>query len=315
MSGPISIQLTDVSKFYGEVLGVNRISMTIGPGITSLVGPNGAGKTTLLNLITGLIRPTQGRVTIDGIPVTDSERVFRLVGYCTQYDAFPRGLTGLELVRGYLTVHGMTTRAAHELACEALSTVGLLGAANTKVAAYSKGMRQRVKLAQALAHAPQALILDEPLNGLDPMARAEVIALLRSMATAGKIVLVSSHILHEVDVISDAVIFMNHGYVVAEGGIHDVRQEVEEHPFQVLVRCDRPSLLASRVFGVDHAVEAKVHPDGRGLVVSTRDPAALYRLVNRLAVDDGLRIEAVQPADDDVQSLYDYLIGHEGERS
>lgn len=315
MSGAISIQLTDVSKFYGEVLGVNRISMAIGPGITSLVGPNGAGKTTLLNLITGLIRPTQGRVTIDGIPVTDSERVFRLVGYCTQYDAFPRGLTGLELVRGYLTVHGMTTRAAHELACEALSTVGLLGAANTKVAAYSKGMRQRVKLAQALAHAPQALILDEPLNGLDPMARAEVIALLRSMATAGKIVLVSSHILHEVDVISDAVIFMNHGYVVAEGGIHDVRQEVEEHPFQVLVRCDRPSLLASRVFGVDHAVEAKVHPDGRGLVVSTRDPAALYRLVNRLAVDDGLRIEAVQPADDDVQSLYDYLIGHEGERS
>ncbi|MGV8041921.1 MAG: ABC transporter ATP-binding protein [Thermoanaerobaculaceae bacterium] len=315
MSGPISIQLTDVSKFYGEVLGVNRISMTIGPGITSLVGPNGAGKTTLLNLITGLIRPTQGRVAIDGIPVTDSERVFRRVGYCTQYDAFPRGLTGLELVRGYLTVHGMTTRRAHELACEALSTVGLLEAADTKVAAYSKGMRQRVKLAQALAHGPQALILDEPLNGLDPMARAEVIALLRSMASAGKIVLVSSHILHEVDVISDAVIFMNHGYVVAEGGIHEVRQEVEEHPFQVLVRCDRPSLLASRVFALDHAVEAKVHPDGRGLVVSTRDPAALYRLVNRLAVDDGLRIEAVQPADDDVQSLYDYLIGHEGGRS
>lgn len=315
MSSPPIIQLSDVSKFYGEVLGVNRITMSIGPGITSLVGPNGAGKTTLLNLITGLIHPTQGQVTVNGIAVTDAERVFRLVGYCTQYDAFPRGLSGLEFLRGYLTVHGLTARQAHDLACEALSTVGLLDAANKRIAAYSKGMRQRVKLAQALAHSPQVLILDEPLNGLDPMARAEVIALLRSMATAGRIVLVSSHILHEVDVISDSVIFMNYGYVVAEGTISEVRQEVEEHPFQVLVRCDRPSLLASRVFALDHTVEARIHSDGRGLVMASRDPAALYRLINRLTVDEGLRIEAVQPADDDVQSLYDYLIGHEGGRS
>jgi ABC-2 type transport system ATP-binding protein len=135
------------------------------------------------------------------------------------------------------------------------------------------------------------------------------------MATAGRIVLVSSHILHEVDVISDSVIFMNHGYVVAEGTISEVREEVEEHPFQVLVRCDRPSLLASRVFALDHTVEARIHPDGRGLVMASRDPAALYRLINRLTVDEGLCIEAVQPADDDVQSLYDYLIGHEGGRS
>lgn len=315
MSSPPVIQLTDVSKFYGEVLGVNRITMSIGPGITSLVGPNGAGKTTLLNLISGLIRPTQGHITVNSIPVTDPERVFRVVGYCTQYDAFPRGLSGLELLRGYLTLHGLTMQHAHERACEALSAVGLLDAAHKKVAAYSKGMRQRVKLAQALAHSPEVLILDEPLNGLDPMARAEVIALLRSLASAGKIVLVSSHILHEVDVISNAVIFMNHGYVVAEGTISEVRQEVEEHPFQVLVRCDRPSLLASRVFALDHTVEARIHADGRGLVMASRDPAALYRLINRLAVDDGLRIEAVQPADDDVQSLYDYLIGSEGGRS
>ncbi|HNX48611.1 MAG TPA: ABC transporter ATP-binding protein [Thermoanaerobaculaceae bacterium] len=315
MTTDLRIQLAEVSKFYGEVLGVNRISMVIGPGITSLVGPNGAGKTTLLNLITGLVRPTQGEITIGGVAIGDAEAVFRLVGYCTQYDAFPHGLSGIELVRGVLTVHGMTTRTAHELACEALSTVGLLDAADKKIAAYSKGMRQRVKLAQALAHRPRVLILDEPLNGLDPMARAEVIALLRRMATEGKIVLVSSHILHEVDVISDSVILMNHGYVVAEGGIHDVRGEVEEHPFEVLVRCDRPALLASRVFALDHTVEARIHADGRGLVVATRDPAALYRLVNRLAVDDGLVIETVQPADDDVQSLYDYLIGHEGGRS
>lgn len=309
------IQLVDVSKFYGEVLGVNRISMTIGSGITSLVGPNGAGKTTLLNLITGLVRPTQGHITINDIPAKDVESIFRLVGYCTQFDAFPRGLTGLEFIRGYLTIHGMSLRQAHDLACEALSEVGLLEAAHRKIAAYSKGMRQRVKLAQALSHKPSVLILDEPLNGLDPMARAEVIALLRKMANDGKIVLISSHILHEVDVISDSIILMNHGYVVAEGGIHDVRQEVEEHPMQILLRCDQPALVASRVFAFDHTVEAKIHKDGKGLLVSTRDAATLYRLINRLTVEDGLVVETVQPADDDVQSLYDYLIGNEGGQS
>jgi len=315
VTADLAIRLTEVSKFYGEVLGVNRVSMTIDRGITSLVGPNGAGKTTLLNLVTGLVRPTQGHIEIGGIPITDSEAIFRMVGYCTQYDAFPRGLTGLEFVRGYLTVHGMTRARAHELAVAALSAVGLLDAADRKVAAYSKGMRQRVKLAQAMAHSPEVLVLDEPLNGLDPMARAEVIELLRAMAAAGKIVLISSHILHEVDVISDSVILMNHGYVVAEGGIHEVRQEVEEHPFQVLVRCDQPSRLASRAFALDHTVEVKIHADARGLLVSTKDAAGLYRLVNRLAAEEGLAIEAVQPADDDVQSLYDYLIGNEGGHS
>ena len=315
MSEGARIQLDGVSKFYGEVLGVNRISMTIGPGITSLVGPNGAGKTTLLNLITGLIRPTQGSIAINGVPVGEAETIFRMVGYCTQYDAFPRGLTGLDFVRGYLTVHGVDRRRAHELACEAIETVGLLDAAERRIASYSKGMRQRLKLGQALAHRPGVVILDEPLNGLDPMARADVIALFRRMAETGKIVLISSHILHEVDVISDSVILMNHGYVVAEGDIHDVRQEVEEHPFQILVRCDRPAVLAAKFFALDHAVEVKIHADGRGLMAKTRDAGAFYRLLNRLAVDDELTIETVQPADDDVQSLYDYLIGPEGGQS
>lgn len=313
MSSREGVRLVEVSKFYGEVLGVNRISMTIGRGITSLVGPNGAGKTTLLNLITGLIRPTQGRITIDGVPLGKVETVFRMVGYCTQVDAFPRGLCGLEFIFGFLGLHGMKAAAARERAWEALRAVGLEEAAHKKIAAYSKGMRQRVKLAQAIAHQPEVLLLDEPLNGLDPLARAEVIALLRGMAEAGKTVVVSSHILHEVDVISDSVILMNHGYVVAEGAIHEVRQEVEEHPFQVLVRCDRPSLLASRVFALDHALEARIDREGTGVLVSTRDAASLYRLLNRLAVEENLRVEAVQPADDDVQSLYDYLIGRTGD--
>jgi ABC-2 type transport system ATP-binding protein len=309
------IRLDEVSRFYGEVLGVNRVTMTIGPGITSLVGPNGAGKTTLLNLIAGLLRPTHGAITIDGSRLDDPEAVHRLLGYCTQWDAFPRGATGLDFVRGYLTVHGFAGRRAEAMAWEALGRVGLQDAARKRIAAYSKGMRQRVKLAQALSHGPEVLILDEPLNGLDPMARAEVIALFQEFAAAGNIVVVSSHILHEVDVLSANVILMNHGYVVAEGAIHEVREEVEEHPFQVLVRCDRPALLASRVFALNHAVEVKINPDGRGLLLRTKDAPGFFRLMNRLTIEDGLTVETVQPADDDVQSLYDYLIGDRGERS
>lgn len=309
------IVLRDVSKFYGEVLGVNRVSLAVEPGITSLVGPNGAGKTTLLNLMTGLLRPTEGEIEVLGIPVNQPERVFRHVGYCTQYDAFPKGLTGYDFIRGFLRLHGLPEAEVEALTRDALARVNMTDAAGKKIAAYSKGMRQRIKLAQAIAHKPRVLILDEPLNGLDPMARSEVIAIFQEVAENGCIVIVSSHILHEVDILSDRVILMNHGYVVAEGGIHDVREEVEEHPMQILVRCDRPAVLAARIFELNHAVEVKLHPDGRGLLLRTKDAAGFYRLMNRIAVEENLTMEGIQPADDDVQSLYDYLIGNEGGRA
>lgn len=309
------IVLRDVSKFYGEVLGVNRVSLAVEPGITSLVGPNGAGKTTLLNLMTGLLRPTEGEIEVLGIPVNRPERVFHHVGYCTQYDAFPKGLTGYDFIRGFLRLHGRPEAEVEALTRDALARVNMTDAAGRKIAAYSKGMRQRIKLAQAIVHKPRVLILDEPLNGLDPMARAEVIAIFQEVAADGCIVIVSSHILHEVDILSDRVILMNHGYVVAEGGIHDVREEVEEHPMQILVRCDRPAVLAARIFELNHAVEVKLHSDGRGLLLRTKDAAGFYRLMNRIAVEENLAMEGIQPADDDVQSLYDYLIGNEGGRA
>lgn len=303
------IVLDGVSKFYGEVLGINRVSLSIPPGITSLVGPNGSGKTTLMNLIVGLLQPSQGTVRVLGIPSDRPEELFHRVGYSTQYDAFPRGLTGYEFVSGYLRLHGRGRRDTEALAGRALERVGLTEAAARKVAGYSKGMRQRVKLAQALAHEPAVLILDEPLNGLDPMARAEVIGLFKELAAGGLHVIVSSHILHEVDMISDQVILLNGGYVVAEGEIQGVREEMDAHPMQILVRCDRPSLLAARAFEQDHVVEVKLHDDGAGLLVRTRDADRLYLLLNRLVVDDGLEVEAVAPADADVQAVYEYLIG------
>ncbi|RPI28258.1 MAG: ABC transporter ATP-binding protein [Acidobacteria bacterium] len=314
MTDQDKIVVDNVSKFYGEVLGVNRVCLSIPPGITSLVGPNGAGKTTLLNLICGLLRPTKGKISVLGQTVNEPDLLYRKLGYCSQFDAFPRGLTGLELIYGYLKVYGLSDREAHQMAWSALETVNLTDAANRRVHAYSKGMRQRVKLAQAISHRPQVLILDEPLNGLDPMARAEVIALFQRLAADGAHVLISSHILHEVDMISDRVILINNGYVVAEGNIRGVRDEMDEHPMQIMVRCDRPAAVAAKAFEQDHAVEVKMHEDGQGLMIRTRSADQFYLMLNRIVLDCNLNVEAVAPADDDVYSVYQYLIGTDGGR-
>lgn len=307
-----SIVFENVSKFYGDVLGVNRVSLTLPPGITGLVGPNGSGKTTLMNLMTGLLRPTRGRIRIFGLSPYEPERLFSHLGYCTQYDSFPRGMTGLQFLRAFLRVHGFTGRQAHDMAWRALDRVKLVEAAGRRVAGYSKGMRQRIKLAQALCHEPDVLVLDEPLNGLDPMARAEVIALFREFSSEGRFVIVSSHILHEVDMISDQVILLSGGYVVAEGDISEVRSELPEHPIQVLIRCDRPSVLASRLFEMDHVVEVKIQDDHQGLLIRTRDAERFYKRLNQAVLETESRVEMVTPADEDVLSVYQYLIGTEG---
>lgn len=306
------IVFDDVSKFYGEILGVNRVNLSIAPGITSLVGPNGSGKTTLMNLMTGLLRPTRGKISILGISPDEPEKLFRELGYCSQFDSFPKGMTGFEFTKAFLGVHGYRRKEANQLAWRALERVGLTDAAQRKVAGYSKGMRQRIRLAQAIAHQPVVMILDEPLNGLDPMARAEVIRLFRQLADEGMHLIISSHILHEVDMMSDRVVLLNNGYVVAEGEIHGVRDEMEEHPMQILIRCDRPSTLAARVFDQDSVVEARVHDDRHGLFVKTRDADNFYLLLNRIVLENELHIESIAPVDDDLSAVYQYLIGSGG---
>jgi ABC-2 type transport system ATP-binding protein len=173
-------------------------------------------------------------------------------------------------------------------------------------------MRQRIRLAQAIAHHPTVLVLDEPLNGLDPMARSESIALFEALGKQGLHVIISSHVLHEVDKISDQVVLMSYGYVVAEGQIHGVRTEVKEHPMQILVRCAQPSLLASRLFSQDHVVEAKLNNDGKGVLVRTKDADQFYQLLNKIVVEDDFAVDTVAPNDDDVNSVYQYLIGSGG---
>jgi ABC-2 type transport system ATP-binding protein len=304
------IVFDNVSKFYGEILGVNRVHLSIPPGITSLVGPNGAGKTTLMNLMTGLLRPTRGTVEVLGIPTDQPDKLFRKVGYCSQFDSFPRGLTGREFISSFLMVSGFTKAESADLSTKALERVDLLAAGDRKIGAYSKGMRQRVRLAQSIAHQPSVLILDEPLNGLDPMVRAETIALFKRLADEGLHLIISSHILHEVDMMSDRVVLLNNGYVVAEGAIHGVRDEMDvEHPMQILIRCDKPSVLAARMFRGDHLVEARVHDDRHGLFIKTRDPDKFYLLLNEVVSQGEIEIESIAPVDDDLSAVYEYLIG------
>jgi ABC-2 type transport system ATP-binding protein len=298
----------DVSKFYGDVLGVNRVSLRILPGITSLVGPNGSGKTTLMNLMTGLIRPDRGTILVRGLPPSDPERLMRITGYATQYDAAPRGATGFEFVATGLELYGYSRAEAARLAWAALERVGMTDAANRKVAGYSKGMRQGVRLAQAIAHDPEVLVLDEPLNGLDPLVRAETIQLFREFAARGRHVILSSHVLQEVDVISDQVILIANGMIAAEGQIRNVREEIREHPSQFLIRCRNAAGAASALFGLDHVTEIRLNDDRSGLLVMTHRGDDLSRVLTQLALQ-GHEIESVIPVDENVDAVYQYLIG------
>lgn len=303
----------DVSKFYGEVLGVNRVNLELQPGLTGLVGPNGSGKSTLMHLLTGLLRPSQGTVSVLGVSPGEPEALFRELGYCTQYDSFPSGATGLGFLRHAMALRGFNRVEADRRSWEVIEQVGLSEAARRKIAGYSKGMRQRIKLAQAICHRPRVLVLDEPLNGLDPVARADTIRLFRELADEGLFVIVSSHILHEVDLISDNVVMIHGGTVVAEGSIRSVREEITSQPIQVLVRCDRPQAVAARAFTLDHVVEAKIVDDDRGVLIRTRNAEDFFDALTAIVLATGVTVETVAPADETVDAVYDYLIGQPGE--
>jgi ABC-2 type transport system ATP-binding protein len=219
------------------------------------------------------------------------------------------------MIHSMMLLHGYSKAEAEARTAAVLERVDMTEAAHRRVAGYSKGMRQRIRLALALAHDPRVLVLDEPLNGLDPMARAESIELFRAFAESGMHVVISSHIMHEVDLISDCVVMMSGGYIVADGDIQGVRSEMEDHPMQIMVRCDRPDVVAATVFQHDSAVEVKLHPDGRGLLVATRNADRFYELLSRIILEDGIALEAVAPADENVNAVYQYLMGSNGSAS
>lgn len=295
-----------LSRWYGQVIGVNDVTLTIGPGITGLLGPNGAGKSTFMKLVTGQIQPSRGSVTVLDQPIWNNPELMQRVGFCPEQDAFYTGMTGLAWVQGLLSLNGYSPGEARDRAHRALETMNLLDVKDRKIGAYSKGMRQRVKLAQAIAHDPDLLILDEPLGGMDPMGRRHTIRLMKEWAGEGRSILVSSHILHEIESMTSTILLVLHGRIVAEGNIHDIRAELEDHPHRIFIQCDDPRRLAGRLVG--WKAVAGMRLDETGVEVQTLKPDVFFSALPDIILEDKVRVTRLLSPDDNLQAVFDYLV-------
>jgi ABC-2 type transport system ATP-binding protein len=296
-----------LSKWYGHVSGLNDVTVSVPEGITGLLGPNGAGKSTFMKVVTGQLRPSTGSVRVFGEPIWGNPSQYRRLGFCPEQDAFYEYMTGLEWVEALARLHGMDGGAATAAARRALEAVDLLDVAGRKIGAYSKGMRQRVKLAQAIVHDPQLLILDEPLTGMDPIMRRRTIRLIREWGRAGRSIVVSSHVLHEVEAITANVLLMHNGRVVAEGDVHQIRGLIDEHPHRVRIRASDPRALAQRLLVQDDVSSLRFEDDA--LMVETPRPDAFYaRLTEIAAAGDAGAVEEVTSPDDNLQAVFSYLV-------
>jgi len=296
-----------VSKWYGQVIGLNDVSLTLQPGITGLLGPNGAGKSTFMKLVTGQLKPSKGTVTVLGEPIWQNPSLYFRMGFCPEQDAFYERMTGLEWVAALVGLNGVDSAAAQTLAMRALETVELVDAANKKIAAYSKGMRQRVKLAQALVHDPEVLILDEPLSGMDPIVRRKTIRLIKEWGRSGKSVIVSSHVLHEIEAMTANILLINQGRILAEGNVHQIRDLIDEHPHTVSIKADQTRALAREFLSYDDVLSLKF--EGEAVVVQTGRPDAFYARLTDLAASGALgTIHEVTSPDDNLQAVFQYLV-------
>jgi ABC-2 type transport system ATP-binding protein len=301
------ISAEHLSKWYGQVIGLNDVTLTVPAGITGLLGPNGAGKSTFMKLVTGQLKPSKGSISVLGEPIWQNPRTFFHLGFCPEQDAFYERMTGLEWVTALVRLNGVGEREAADLAHRALESVDLVDAANKKIGAYSKGMRQRVKMAQALAHDPSFLVLDEPLAGMDPIARRKTIRMIKDWGRAGKSVLVSSHILHEIESMTANILLINQGRILAEGNVHQIRDLIDEHPHTVYIKAEQPRGLARQFLSYDDVLSLKFEADA--VVVQTARPDAFYARLTDLAASGEIgAIHEVTSPDDNLQAVFQYLV-------
>jgi ABC-2 type transport system ATP-binding protein len=297
-----------VSKWYGNVIGINKLTLRIAAGVTGLLGPNGAGKSTLLQLATGQLRPSQGTVRVLGQPVWNNPGLMRHIGLCPEQDAFYEWMTGLDFVRTCARLTGMGRRAAHAAAVRALAVVGMTEHAGRAIRGYSKGMRQRTKLAQALVHDPRVLFLDEPFTGTDPLGRHELIEVIRGLGAAGRSVVVSSHILHEVQALTPHIVLLHRGRLVAEGHVRQIRDLIDAHPHRIVLVSDTYRALAAQVVAWDDVEGVKVLDRQSAVLVETRRPDAFYGRLPALATGGAAGIREVYSEDDNLEAVFKYLV-------
>jgi ABC-2 type transport system ATP-binding protein len=302
------VRFDGASKWYGNVIGLNKLDLGIPAGITGLLGPNGAGKSTLLQLATGQLRPSQGRVTVLGERAWNNAELCRRVGLCPEQDAFYEWMTGRQFVTFCARLTGMGPGAARAAAENVLERVGLAPQMNRAIKGYSKGMRQRTKLAQALVHDPEVLFLDEPLTGTDPVVRHELIQIIRHAAAEGRTVVISSHVLYEVESITSNVVLINHGRLVAEGDTREIRDLIDTHPHRIVLRSPDVRALAARLVSFPDVLGVELRRSDGAILVETRQPDAFYARLPGLSLDEGLRVDEVYSDDDSLEAVFKYLV-------
>lgn len=307
--GPPIIKVDRISLWYGSVIGVNNISVELGSGVFGLLGPNGAGKSSFLKCLTGQLQPKTGRVTVFGMPVWNNAQVFSRIGFVPEQDAFYEDLTGKQFVTYLTRLQGFTTHDAERLADEAIAQVGLNYKKDQLIREYSKGMRQRIKIAQALAHKPDILFLDEPLTGTDPVGRRHIIDLIQGFGEEGKVVVVSSHVLNEVEQMTTEILLINKGRLLADGNVYRIRELIDEHPHTIVVGCDKPRALAALLTPFEDVVELRFIEATGLLEIATRDPDACYTRLPQLARDHKLTLTRISSPDNNLMAVFHYLVG------
>jgi ABC-2 type transport system ATP-binding protein len=302
------VEFRSDSKWYGNVIGLNNLTLQVAPGVTGLLGPNGAGKSTLLQLATGQLRPSQGKVRVLGHAAWNNPVLNRQIGLCPEQDAFYEWMTGRDFVTSCARLSGLPRKEAHQRALDSLEQVGMTPNMDRAIAGYSKGMRQRTKLAQALVHHPQVLFLDEPLTGTDPVARRDLIDVIRRLGHEGKSLLVSSHVLHEVQSMTSTIVVLNHGRLVAEGNVRQIRDLIDKYPHRIVLACDDYRALAARIIGFEDVVGMKILAGEKSILVETHSPDTFYGRLPRLSLENGCQIREVYSDDDNLEAVFKYLV-------
>ncbi|MBZ4323207.1 ABC transporter ATP-binding protein [Streptomyces huiliensis] len=299
-----SVRIDNVSRWFGNVVAVNDVTMTIGPGVTGLLGPNGAGKSTLINMMGGFLAPSTGTVTLDGTVIWGNEEIYRHIGVVPEREAMYDFLTGLEFVRANAELHGLPDAAARR----ALATVEMEYAQDRKISTYSKGMRQRVKMASALVHDPSVLLLDEPFNGMDPRQRMQLMDLLRRMGAEGRSVLFSSHILEEVEQLAAHIEVVVAGRHAASGDFRKIRRLMTNRPHRYLVRSSDDRALAAALIADPSTSGIEVDVQEGALRVQAVDFGRFTTLLPAVARAHGIRLLTVSPSDESLESVFSYLV-------
>ena len=303
------IEAKGLGRWYGEVVGLGDLTVSIEPGITGLVGPNGAGKSTFMKVMVGELRPHRGTIRVLGHKPFGSRALYKRLGFCPQQDALYEHQTARAFVRDLLRLGGWSRSEADAKSVRALERVGLADAMERKVADYSKGMRQRTRLAQSIAHEPDLVIADEPLTGLDPIARRQVMELFRELSQEGKSVILSSHVLHEVEHLTETMVLVHRGRLLAQGSVREVRRLISKHPSRVHVEARDPRRLASALLDEPHVRALSLHPNGRTLSVETDDVAAFHTSFAGVAAEARAGVRGLASDDASLEAVFDYLVG------